>query len=60
MTVFDENCIYILKLLAFIFIGCPAILTVGGLLLYPEITLLKQIYSKIFTNKGGENEKIDL
>lgn len=41
-------------------IGCPAILTVGGLLLYPEIALLKRIYSKNFTNKGGENEKIDL
>lgn len=60
MTVFDENCIYILKLLLVIFIVCPAILTVAGLLLYPEIMLLRQIYSKIFTNKGGKNEKIDL
>nr|DAU60325.1 MAG TPA: hypothetical protein [Caudoviricetes sp.] len=43
MTVFDENCVYILKLLAFIFIGCPLILMVGGLLLYPEITLLMRV-----------------
>lgn len=47
MNVFNTNYLYTLKVVALIFIGCPTLILVGSLLLWPEIWVISHIYSEI-------------
>lgn len=47
MDVADANSLYTLKVIALIFIGCPALMLTGAFLLWPEIWVASHIYSEI-------------